>query len=259
MIGVSIGVLIGIGASIGAHYLQRFFTMPGLALTNRLFGGGLALAWALFLAMLVLSLLVVIPLPDAVGDRIEDSNVASALTDPDSFPQRMFHTVAGDRVLEALLNLDSLVGREKLIVEEDQTVTLPAAVREDLRVDEKAAGEILDLVNRSRIEAGVDPVARSTPLAAVGEGHALEMYQAGYFSHQSPTSGSVADRVTAAGIPYLVVGENLALAATARTVHEGLMDSPGHRANILGSDFTRLGIGVIRGPHGLMVVQVFSG
>jgi uncharacterized membrane protein required for colicin V production len=257
--GFAIFLVIGIGASIAARYLQRVFTLPGLALTNRLFGGGLALAWALFLAMLVLSLLVVIPLPSAVGDRIEESNVASAISDPDSLPQRLFHTVAGDRVLEALLNLDSLVGREKLILEEDETVALPPAVPGEIRSDEKAAKEIFDLVNRSRIEAGLDPLAWSTPLAVVGEGHAVDMYQGGYFSHQSPTSGSVTDRVTMAGIPYLVVGENLALAATARTVHDGLMESPGHRANLLGVNFTRLGIGVIRGPHGLMVVQVFSG
>ena len=64
--------------------------------------------------------------------------------------------------------------------------------------------------------------------------------------------------MVAAGIPSRTVGENLALAATARTVHDGLMDSPGHKANILGSGFTRVGIGAIRGPLGIMVVQVFS-
>jgi uncharacterized membrane protein required for colicin V production len=256
--GIVIFLLIGVGASIGAHYLQRVFTMPGLVLTNRLFGGGLALAWALFVAMLLLSLLVVIPLPAAVGERIEGSNVASALTDPESFPQRMFHTVAGDRVLEALLNLERLVGREKVILEGDETLAIPPAESGDLRRDPKAAEEIFDLVNRSRIEEGLDPLAWSAPLGAVGDGHATEMYLQGYFSHTSPTTGLVADRMAGAGIPFRIVGENLALAATARTVHEGLMDSPGHRANILGSGFTRVGIGVIRGPLGLMVVQVFS-
>jgi hypothetical protein len=233
--------------------------MPGLVLTNRLFGGGLALAWALFVAMLLLSLLVVIPLPAVVGERIDESNVASALTDPESIPQRMFHTVAGDRVLEALLNLDELVGREKVILEEDETLSIPPADAEDLRPDETAAEEIFQLVNRSRVDEGVEPLAWSTPLAEVGDGHATEMYVVGYFSHTSATTGTVGDRMAEAGIPFRVVGENLALAATSRTVHEGLMDSPGHRANILGANFTRVGIGVIRGPLGLMVVQVFSG
>jgi uncharacterized membrane protein required for colicin V production len=257
--GIAVFLLIGVGASLGAHYLQRVFTMPGLVLTNRLLGGGLALAWALFVAILLLSLLVVIPLPDTVGDRIEESNVAAALTDPDSVPQRMFHTLAGDRVLEALLNLDRLVGREKIILEEEATVAITPADPGTLRSDEKAAEQIFELVNRSRIEDGLDPLAWSAPLAAVGEGHATEMYEAGFFSHTSPTTGTLAGRMSEAGIPYRVVGENLALAATARTVHDGLMDSPSHRANILGSGFTRVGIGVIHGPLGLMVVQVFSG
>lgn len=257
--GVAIFIAIGIGASVAAHYLQRVFTLPGLALTNRLFGGGLALTWALFVAMLLLSLLVVIPLPDTVGENLEESNVASALTDPESFPQRLFHTLAGDRVLEALLNLDELVGSEKVILEEDETLEVPAADPDDLRRDEKAAEQIFELLNRSRIEQDLDPLAWSTPLALVGDAHATEMYVEGFFSHTSPATGTIADRMAAAGIPYLIVGENLALAATARTVHEGLMDSPGHRANILGERFTRVGVGVIRGPYGLMVVQVFSG
>lgn len=257
--GIAIFILIGVGASLGAHFLQRVFTMPGLVLSNRLFGGGLALAWALFVAMLLLSLLVVIPLPDAVGERIDQSNVASALTDPESIPQRMFHAVAGDRVLEALLNLDELVGREKVILDEDETLSIPPADAEDLRPDQTAADDIFELLNRSRVEEGLEPLAWSSPLAAVGDDHATEMYVVGYFSHTSAVAGTVADRMAAAGIPFTVVGENLALAATSRTVHQGLMDSPGHRANILGANFTRVGIGVVRGPLGLMVVQVFSG
>jgi uncharacterized membrane protein required for colicin V production len=256
--GFAIFLLVGVGASIGAHYLQKVFTLPGLALTHRLFGGGLALAWALFVAILMLSLVVVIPLPDSVDEQIAESSVASALTDPDAFPQRMFNTVAGDRVLEALLNLDRLVGREKIILEDDETLALPPADPGDLRSDAKAAEEIFELVNRARIDEGLDPLAWSAPLAIVGEGHATEMYLEGYFSHTSPVTGAVADRMADAGIPYVIVGENLALAATARTVHQGLVDSPGHRANIVGPGFTRLGVGVVKGPLGLMVVQVFS-
>ncbi len=257
--GLALFLLVGVLASIGAHYLQRVFTLPGLALTHRLLGGGLALAWALFVVILLLSLLVVLPLPGTVGERIDESKVASALTDPELLPQRMFFTVAGDRVLEALLNLDRLVGRDEVILEEGETLAITPAEPEELQRDEKAAAEIFELVNRSRIDERLDPLAWSAPLAAVGEGHATEMYLEGYFGHTSPATGTVANRMAIAGIPYIRVGENMALAATAGTVHDGLMDSPGHRANILDSRFTRLGIGVIKGPLGLMVVQVFSG
>jgi uncharacterized protein YkwD len=68
-----------------------------------------------------------------------------------------------------------------------------------------------------------------------------------------------ADRLEAAGITYVVAGENLALAATATDVHTGLMGSPGHRENILRPEFRRVGVAVVAGPLGLMTVQVFTG
>jgi len=62
----------------------------------------------------------------------------------------------------------------------------------------------------------------------------------------------------AAGIRYLTAGENLALAPTLQVAHNGLMNSPGHRANILHAQFGRLGIGILDGGiRGLMVSQEF--
>ncbi len=84
------------------------------------------------------------------------------------------------------------------------------------------------------------------------------MFRNGYFSHDSPTTGSPFDRINAAGISYVVAGENLALAPTLSVAHEGLMDSPGHRANILEPSFGRAGIGAIRSPgRGTMYTQLF--
>ena len=70
---------------------------------------------------------------------------------------------------------------------------------------------------------------------------------------------TVGNRLVDAGITYRIAGENLALAASPDEVHSGLMDSEGHRANILSPEFRRVGIGVVVGPLGLMAVQVFTG
>jgi uncharacterized protein YkwD len=118
---------------------------------------------------------------------------------------------------------------------------------------------VFELLNLARLEANQEPLAFSEGLANVAIGHARAMYGQGYFSHVSPVTGTVADRVDSAGIPYRVVGENLALAVTPSQVHAGLMDSPGHKENILRSTFRRVGIAAIKGPMGYMVVQVFSG
>ena len=87
--------------------------------------------------------------------------------------------------------------------------------------------------------------------------YAEEMYVGGFFAHDSARTGDVGDRLRTAGIRFGVAGENLALAPNVSAVHSGLMNSPGHRANILHGEFTHVGIGVVEGPIGLMVVQVF--
>src|SRR4030065_754020 len=102
--------------------------------------------------------------------------------------------------------------------------------------------------------AGASPLAWSPALAVVAQEPAVEMYLEGYFSHHSPVTGTVADRLEAAGITYSVAGENLALAATPTDVHDGLMGSPGHREIILRAEFCRVGVAVVSGPLGLMTV-----
>jgi uncharacterized protein YkwD len=62
----------------------------------------------------------------------------------------------------------------------------------------------------------------------------------------------------AANVEFLTAGENLALAHSLSIAHNGLMNSPGHRANILNPSFGRLGIGILDGGfHGLIVSQEF--
>ncbi|MGA7672612.1 MAG: CAP domain-containing protein, partial [Nitrolancea sp.] len=90
--------------------------------------------------------------------------------------------------------------------------------------------------------------------------HSQEMLELGYFAHISPLRGSPTDRMDAAGVSYSVAGENIAYAPTVNVAERGLMRSPGHRANILSSDFTRIGIGVIVTPFGTrMFTQEFAG
>jgi uncharacterized protein YkwD len=60
------------------------------------------------------------------------------------------------------------------------------------------------------------------------------------------------------GVRFLAAGENLALAPSLQVAHNGLMNSPGHRRNILDHQFGRVGIGIMDGGiRGLMVTQNF--
>jgi uncharacterized protein YkwD len=84
------------------------------------------------------------------------------------------------------------------------------------------------------------------------------MFRRGYFAHITPDGKSPFDRMRSAGVRYLSAGENLALGQTLNICHNGLMHSPGHRANILDPSYGRVGIGILDGGmHGLMVTQNF--
>ena len=138
-------------------------------------------------------------------------------------------------------------------------ITLPFTVTRGLTVDEAAESDLVRLVNAERAAAGLGPLAVDAELAAVGRTHSEEMFRLGYFAHDSPVTGGPDDRLDAAEVRYLVSGENLAYAPSVRVAHEGLMNSPGHRANILNPGFTRVGVGVVRSERrGLMVSQEFA-
>lgn len=147
--------------------------------------------------------------------------------------------------------------------------SFPETSDEDVSVDADAEVEVLELLNAARAEAGLDPLEPREDVREVARAHSLDMYVRGYFAHETPEcrgEGPDAegcadpfDRMRAAGISYDFAGENLALAPTPQQAHDGLMRSPGHRANILHPDYTHVGIGVYRGPYGLMVTQNFTG
>ena len=95
-------------------------------------------------------------------------------------------------------------------------------------------------------------------LTAVARQHSKDMFARGYFSHITPGGKDPFDRMREAGITFIAAGENLALAQTLTIAHNGLMNSPGHRANILSPQYGRVGIGIMDGGiYGLMISQEF--
>ena len=117
---------------------------------------------------------------------------------------------------------------------------------------------MLDLVNSERVANGLQPLAPDPELTEVARRHSADMFARGYFAHDTPEGLSPFDRMKEANVRFLAAGENLALAPTLSVAHTGLMNSPGHRANILRPQFGRLGIGIMDGGmRGLMVSQEF--
>jgi uncharacterized protein YkwD len=117
---------------------------------------------------------------------------------------------------------------------------------------------MLEMLNAERTRRGLRPLHPDPALTQVARAHSRDMLARGYFSHTSPDHADPFDRLRLAHVAFLTAGENLALAPDLQTAHDGLMNSPGHRANILRPQFGRVGIGVLdAGRHGLMVTQDF--
>jgi uncharacterized protein YkwD len=127
----------------------------------------------------------------------------------------------------------------------------------------EAEARMLALVNRDRAAHSLPPLAPADDVAAVARAHSREMRDTGVVAHVSPMTGSAADRVRAAGIRTPVVLENIARAYGVAEAQSGLMNSPGHRANILSPEATHVGVGIVLGEEvagrrELFVTQVFT-
>jgi uncharacterized protein YkwD len=117
---------------------------------------------------------------------------------------------------------------------------------------------MLEMVNQERRKEGLPPLQPDPEQTRVARAHSKDMFARGYFAHQNPDGKSPFDRMKEAGVQFSAAGENLALAQTLEIAHRNLMNSTGHRANILNPSFGRLGIGIMDGGfYGLMISQEF--
>ena len=109
---------------------------------------------------------------------------------------------------------------------------------------------VLELVNEERKRTGASPLTMDTQLSNIARVKSLDMQQNGYFSHTSPSYGSVADLLKLFGISFEAAGENLAHGySTPETVVEGWLNSESHRSNILSSNYRKIGVGYIEEGH----------
>ena len=107
--------------------------------------------------------------------------------------------------------------------------------------------------------AGLRPFVRDGRLDALARAHALRMAASHDLSHDAG-DGSPVDRLHAAGLDARDFGENVAHAQALPLAHRALWASPSHRANVLGGEFDRVGVGVARDEHGdAWVTETFAG
>jgi uncharacterized protein YkwD len=238
---------------LGTAVLRLAWRMPSQVhrnLANRLLGVLPGLVNGAMHAVVAAVLLLTLPLGAHVGSWAHASALAPRFAAPAEWVEVQLAPIfdpALQRTLQALTVQPDSRSRLDLPFRVAQ-----ASPRPDLEA------QMLEMVNAERRAAGLKTVQPDTQLTQVARGHSRDMFARGYFAHVSPEGKDLGNRLQQAHVGYLTAGENLALAPTLYSAHNGLMHSPGHRANILRPQFGRLGIGVLDGgSHGLMVTQAF--
>jgi uncharacterized protein YkwD len=121
----------------------------------------------------------------------------------------------------------------------------------------QAEQEIARLVNRERQARGLPALVMDERLRRVAREHSALMASTGEVDHQLPGEPRFLSRLQAQRLRYDASGENIAFNLDAAHAHASLMNSPGHRANILAEQYNSIGVGVLQTPTGIYVTQDF--
>ncbi|MES2377048.1 MAG: CvpA family protein [Bacteroidota bacterium] len=201
-------------------------------------------------AILIATFLVVYPLDNVFMREARKSPIAKQLASNVGLINERLSPIFTDALMQLKGTGTAMVSHERMITLPFRSVT--AKPRPDLEA------RMLQLVNQERQQRGLQILKPDPELTKVARDHSVDMLERGYFSHYTPEGLDPFDRMKNEGVRFLTGGENIAITQTLPMAHTGLMNSPGHRANILNPAFGRLGIGILdAGWYGLMITQAF--
>lgn len=205
----------------------------------------------LLLISFILTMIIILPLSPFLKHSVSSSKLGSTLvTNTQGFATGL-NNVFGGAVNETLAFLT-------VEPKSNQIVNLNFKTS-NFTEDYQAEDRMFSMVNGERNSRGIETLESWSKLTEVARAHCEDMLSRGYFSHYTPEGLSPFDRMTQADINFNYAGENLALAPNVDLAMKGLMQSPGHRENILSTNFKRVGIAVIDGGiYGEMFCQEFT-
>jgi uncharacterized protein YkwD len=133
----------------------------------------------------------------------------------------------------------------------------PSPVQESVQTPREAARRVLRLLNQERRRYHLQALEEDERLNAVARAHSEDMGRNHYFAHINLRGEDPVARLSRAG-GQGTIGENIALDLSLEGAHRRLMNSPGHRANMLDPDFTHVGIGVFFNGSHYYITQLFQ-
>lgn len=232
------------------HVFDRYKDHP----LNRYLGYAGGVAQAFVISLFYVSVVFALPIRGEVKKAIIDSRTGGYLVEISQSTEKSIKNVLGGAVSETI-NFLTIKPQSSERLSLGFTLT-----SSQMKPDPESEAIMLRLVNKERRDRGVPELVQDDQLVNDSRLYAQEMFKNGFFSHHSAVDGSTpGDRANRLGIEYGMLGENLAFAPDVYIAHQGLMNSEGHRRNILEPSFKKVGIGVIDGGfYGRMFVQTFS-
>lgn len=220
---------------------------------NQWLGGLLAVINGLVFVAFFLLVILSLPLRGTIKQEVKNSVLGSRLV-------RLAERYGGS--VTSSLEQAAANAVKFITIEPTSSERIPLDISpkpENLQTDSASEERMFILVNEARTKAGVGKLTVDGRMAEVARAYSRDMFLRHYFSHYDPEGHNVVYRMEQASISFTTVGENLAYAPDVETAHQGLMNSPGHRRNILDPEFDRAGIGIIDGGiYGKMFVQIFA-
>tara|TARA_Y100000741_G_C18231369_1_gene549957 strand:+ start:18 stop:1028 length:1011 start_codon:yes stop_codon:yes gene_type:complete len=228
-------------------------------LGSKTLGAAISLLVSNLILTLIFTAINIINLPNYFQNTVTESNLANFYVSPEGSPQQTLEVIIGTDLLKVVNRINYLTGKSSVVIDDDGCLEIPKYTISNLQTRQDFSNEIYKLLSIERQNENVDGLELNQILSDVAEAYAYQMYTEGFWCHQNPINGeSINERLSKVGYPYTIAGENLAITSTVRSGHQSLMQSDSHRNTILDNEFRRVGIGVVSGPLGLIIVQIFS-
>ena len=256
--GVAIFITILTLSSIFQNLIYREGSKKDIG--NKLLGSITSIVLSNLVLTFMFTILSLLSLPKYVQDNIDQSNIVSFYLNSDGVPQQTLEVITGTDLLKVTSRIKELTGSTSISLDESGCLEIPSFTQSKLISKTSETNELFEMVNIERINVNSDPLEFSQTLSNIAENYAKKMYTEGFWCHKDPNNGySVTERLLEVGYPPpKFIGENLAMASTIYSGHQSLMNSESHRATIIDNEFKRIGIGIVSGPNGLIIVQIFA-
>ncbi|MFD2146601.1 CvpA family protein [Mucilaginibacter antarcticus] len=234
---------------ISQHIIEHVPDEVHQNITNKVLGIIPGVINGLIWAALLSTIFMLMPLTK-IAEKVSESSFSDNLVKRVSWLETKLAPIFSEA-------LNKIVRKTTVGDETHGTVKLPYKVKYPKERPDIAA-DMLVLINQEREQRGLKKLKADPEIAVVALKHSVDMFARSYFSHYTPEGLDPFDRMRNGGIKFITAGENLALSQTLKMAHTGLMNSPGHKANILNPTFGRVGIGILDGGiYGLMITQNF--